>query len=50
MIDLETIYEELLKADKIDSKTKKLVEEFFEKIKNEEPLLKWVHILQCEDN
>ena len=37
MIDLETIYEELSTANKIDSRTKKLIKEFLDKMDNEEP-------------
>ena len=37
MIDLETIYEELSTANKIDSRTKKLIQEFLDKMENEEP-------------
>ena len=37
MIDLETIYEELSTANKIDGKTKKLIQEFLDKMENEEP-------------
>ena len=37
MIDLETIYEELSTANKIDSRTKKMIQEFLDKMENEEP-------------
>jgi len=37
MIDLETIFDELSTANKIDSRTKKLVQEFLDKMDNEEP-------------
>ena len=37
MIDLETIYEELSTANKIDSRTKQLIKEFLDKMENEEP-------------
>jgi len=37
MIDIETIYDELSTANKIDSKTKKLIQEFLNKMDNEEP-------------
>ena len=37
MIDLETIYEELSTANKIDSRTKQLIQEFLDKMDNEEP-------------
>ena len=37
MIDLETIYDELSTTNKIDSRTKKLIKEFLDKMENEEP-------------
>ena len=37
MIDLETIYDELSTANKIDSRTKQLIQEFLDKMDNEEP-------------
>ena len=36
MMDLEEIYDELSSANKIDSKTKKLIQEFLDKMENEE--------------
>jgi transcription elongation factor Elf1 len=39
MMDLETIYDELSTANKIDSKTKKIIQEFLDKMENEEVFL-----------
>ena len=39
MMDLETIYDELSSANKIDSRTKKLIQEFLDKMENEEPFI-----------
>ena len=39
MMDIEAIYDELSTANKIDSKTKKLIQEFLDKMENEEVFL-----------
>jgi hypothetical protein len=39
IMDLEAIYDELSTANKIDSKTKKLIQTFLDKMENEEPFL-----------
>ena len=39
MMDIETIYDELSSANKIDGKTKKLIQEFLDKMENEEPFV-----------
>ena len=39
VMDLEAIYDELSSANKIDSKTKRLIQEFFDKMDNEEPFI-----------
>ena len=39
MMDLETIYDELSTANKIDGRTKKIIQAFLDKMENEEPFL-----------
>ena len=39
MMDLETIYDELSTENKIDNKTKKIIQEFLDKMENEEPFI-----------
>jgi hypothetical protein len=39
IMDLEAIYDELSTANKIDSKTKKLIQTFLDKMENEEPFM-----------
>jgi hypothetical protein len=39
MMDIEAIYDELSTANKIDCKTKKIIQEFLDKMGNEEPFL-----------
>lgn len=38
IMDLENIYEELASADRIDSKTKRIIQDFLNKMENEEPV------------
>ena len=39
VMDIEAIYDELSSANKIDSRTKKLIQEFLDKMDNEEPFI-----------
>ena len=39
VMDIEAIYDELSSANKIDSRTKKLIQEFLDKMENEEPFI-----------
>ena len=39
IMDIEEIYDELSSANKIDSKTKRLIQEFLDKMENEEPFI-----------
>ena len=39
VMDIEAIYDELSSANKIDNKTKKLIQEFLDKMENEDPFI-----------